>query len=102
MSNIIFKGFNINKALKEIINSEELDGNEKIVLLTISFYQDSQVGGNPSKTLSIDDIGRLTKCSKTTAIRLMRRLINKGQIDSIRKGQGNANIYVFKGWRKWQ
>ena len=54
------------------------------------------------KLLSIDDIGRLTKCSKTTAIRLMRRLINKGQIDSIRKGQGNANIYVFKGWRKWQ
>ena len=102
MSNIVLKGFNINKALKEIINDKELDGNEKMVLLSISFYQDSQVEGNPSKTLSIEDISKLVKCSKTTAMRLMKRLIDKGQIDSIRKGQGNANIYIFKGWRKWQ
>ena len=53
-------------------------------------------------TLSIDNISELVGCSKTTAGRIMKRLINKEYIDVIRKGQGNANIYVFKGWRKWQ
>jgi uncharacterized membrane protein len=102
MPNIIFAGFNINKALDEIINSKELNGDEKIILLTISFYHKGLIENNPSMTLSIDNISELVGCSKTTAGRIMKKLINKGYIDVIRKGQGNANIYVFKGWRKWQ
>ena len=102
MSNIRFEGFNINQALKEIINSTELNGDEKTVLLAISFYQDNQINGNPSISLSIEEVGKLVKCSKATAGRLMRGLVEKGYLDSIRKGLGYSNIYIFKGWRKWQ
>ena len=34
MTNIVFKGFNINKVLYEIINERDFDGNEKTILLT--------------------------------------------------------------------
>ena len=53
-------------------------------------------------TLSMDDIGRLISCSRGTANRVMKKLIEKGYLESIKRGQGNPNIYVFKGWRKWQ
>lgn len=102
MSNVIFSGFNINKALDRIINSEELNGDEKTILLTISFYHKGLIDDNPSMKLSIEDISKLVGCSRTTAGRIMRRLVEKGYIDVIKKGQGNANMYIFKGWRKWQ
>ena len=102
MGNIVFKGFNINKVLGKIVNESDLDGNEKFILLTISFYHEKLIEENPAKSLSMDDIGKLISCSKGTANRVMKRLIEKGYLESIKRGQGNPNIYVFKGWRKWQ
>ena len=102
MTNIVFKGFNINKALYEIINEINLDGNEKTILLTISFCYEKIIDENPTMTLSMDDIGRLISCSRGTANRVMKKLIEKGYLESIKRGQGNPNIYIFKGWRKWQ
>ena len=102
MSNVRFCGFNINKALIEIVNESNLDGNEKFILITISFYHEELIENNPSMSLSLDKIAWLLKCSRTTANRIVKGLIEKGYLESIKKGQGKPNIYVFKGWRKWQ
>lgn len=102
MSNVVFKGFNVNKALTEIINEKNLNGNEKTVLITISFYCEKLIEGNPAMSLSMDEISELVNCSRGTANRLMKKLVEKEYLESIKKGQGNPNIYVFKGWRKWQ
>lgn len=102
MNNIMFKGFNINAALDNIINERDLDGNEKTILLTISFYHNGLIGEDPSISLPLDKIAELLKCSRTTANRVIKGLIEKGYLESIKRGQGKPNIYVFKGWRKWQ
>ena len=102
MSNVVFKGFNINRVLSEIVNDKDLNGNEKFLLIAISFYHDKTIEGNPAISLSMDKIGMLVNCSRGTSNRLMKSLIEKGYLESIKKGQGNPNIYVFKGWRKWQ
>ena len=43
MSNIVFEGFHINKVFNGIINDEDLDANEKIILISISFYMDGRI-----------------------------------------------------------
>ena len=53
-------------------------------------------------SLPMDKVCELVNCSKTTANRIMKKLIEKGYLESIKRGQGKPNIYVFKGWRKWQ
>ena len=56
MNNIMFKGFNINAALDNIINERDLNGNEKTILLTISFYHNGLIGEDPSISLPLDKI----------------------------------------------
>lgn len=102
MNSVIFKGFNANNALNEIINEKDLNGNEKTILITISFYYEKLINENPAMSLSMDEISELVNCSRGTANRLMKKLVEKEYLESIKKGQGNPNIYVFKGWRKWQ
>ena len=59
MNNVVFKGFNVNKALTEIINEKNLNGNEKTVLITISFYYEKLIEENPAMSLSMDEISEL-------------------------------------------
>ena len=102
MSNIVFEGFYEGKVLDGIINERDLNGDEKTILITISFYHKSLIGENPAMSLPMDKVCELVNCSKTTANRIMKKLIEKGYLESIKRGQGKPNIYVFKGWRKWQ
>lgn len=102
MSNVVFEGFNMNKVFTDIMNADDLNGDEKIILLAMSFYQQGSIEGNPAMRMSVDEISGLINRSKGTVVRIMKRLIEKEYIESIRKGQGYPNIYVFKGWRKWQ
>ena len=102
MSNVRFCGFNINKALIEIVNESDLDGNEKFILITISFYHEELIEKEPYMALSIKEIARLIKCAESTANRVIKKLVDKGYLERVKRGQGNPNIYIFKGWRKWQ
>lgn len=102
MSNIIFKGFHVTKVLDGIINEKDLNGDEKVILIAISFYHKGLIGENPAMSLPMNEISELVNCSKATANRIMKKLIEKGYLESIKKGQGKPNIYIFKGWRKWQ
>ena len=102
MNGVIFKGFHVSKALDGIINDKDLNGDEKVILITISFYHKCLIEENPSMSLSMEQISELVNCSKSTANRIMKRLVEKGYLESIKKGQGKPNIYIFKGWRKWQ
>ena len=102
MNGVTFKGFSIGKAINDIIKDKTLNGDEKTILITISLYHEDLIEGNPAMSLSIETVSEIVNCSKSTAIRIMKKLIEKGCLDSIKKGQGNPNIYVFKGWRKWQ
>ena len=102
MSNIVFEGFHITKVLDGIINEKDLNGDEKVILITISFYHKGLIGEDPAMSLPMDKISELVNCSKSTANRIMKKLIEKGYLESIKKGQGKPNIYVFRGWRKWQ
>ena len=94
--------FNVNKILDLIVKEKGLNGDEKVILITISLYYEKLVNGNPAMSLPMYDICNLVNCSKGTANRIMKKLIEKGYLESIKRGQGNPNIYVFKGWRKWQ
>ena len=102
MSNIVFEGFHINKVFNGIINDEDLDANEKIILISISFYMDGKIEEEPYMALSIKEIARLIKCAESTANRVIKKLVDKGYLERVKRGQGNPNIYIFKGWRKWQ
>ena len=77
MNGVIFKGFHVSKALDGIINDKDLNGDEKIVLITISFYHKGLIEENPSMSLSMEQISELVNCSKSTANRIMKRLIEK-------------------------
>ena len=102
MNEVKFIGFNIIKSLENIINEEGLSGDEKIILVTISFYHTSKIDNNPAMSLSNEDIAKITNRNKCTGAKIAHKLIDKGYIDVIRQGQGKPNIYIFKGWRKWQ
>ena len=52
--------------------------------------------------LSIKEIARLIKCAESTANRVIKKLVDKGYLERVKRGQGNPNINIFKGWRKWQ
>ena len=53
-------------------------------------------------SLSNEDIAKITNRNKCTGAKIAHKLIDKGYIDVIRQGQGKPNVYIFKGWRKWQ
>ena len=75
MSNIIFKGFHVTKVLDGIINEKDLNGDEKVILITISFYHKGLIGDDPAMSLPMDKVSELVNCSKSTANRIMKKLI---------------------------
>ena len=63
---------------------------------------DGKIEEEPYMALSIKEIARLIKCAESTANRVIKKLVDKGYLERVKRGQGNPNIYIFKGWRKWQ
>lgn len=102
MSNVKLIGFDMQLALDEIILNTYMNGNEKIILVTIALYHKGEIEGNPFISMSIDKVASVLGCSRSTANKTIKDMVSKGYIESIRRGQGNPNIYVFKEWRKWQ
>lgn len=84
-------------AVGYVFNASEESGNSLLVLLAIAEAVDDEDG---AATISYREIARKARCSDSTAIRHVKRLVESGEL--IAEGQdaySGKNIWIIKGVR---
>ena len=96
-TNVRYVGINHSIELPKILQNEKLNGNEKTLLITIIFYYKESDNNSIHASISNETICKILNCSKSTGLKVINGLVEKGYLEKVRKGQGKPNAYIYKG-----